>query len=62
VKQRAKTCLHHQVVEDYACRNNMEMNNNPSPGNKLGGLYPPFLKNHWRCSQAAHNKYPDDGL
>ena len=24
--------------EDYAARNNMEMNNNPSPGNKLGGL------------------------
>ena len=24
--------------EDYAQRNNMEMNNNPSPGNKLGGL------------------------
>lgn len=24
--------------EDYARRNNMEMNNNPSPGNKLGGL------------------------
>ena len=24
--------------EDYAERNNMEMNNNPSPGNKLGGL------------------------
>ncbi|MGV3491695.1 MAG: UxaA family hydrolase [Devosia sp.] len=24
--------------EDYADRNNMEMNNNPSPGNKLGGL------------------------
>ena len=24
--------------EDYAKRNNMEMNNNPSPGNKLGGL------------------------
>jgi altronate hydrolase len=24
--------------EDYATRNNMEMNNNPSPGNKLGGL------------------------
>ncbi len=24
--------------EDYAVRNNMEMNNNPSPGNKLGGL------------------------
>jgi altronate hydrolase len=24
--------------EDYTTRNNMEMNNNPSPGNKLGGL------------------------
>ena len=24
--------------EDYTRRNNMEMNNNPSPGNKLGGL------------------------
>ena len=24
--------------EDYTSRNNMEMNNNPSPGNKLGGL------------------------
>ena len=24
--------------EDYTKRNNMEMNNNPSPGNKLGGL------------------------
>jgi altronate hydrolase len=24
--------------EDYASRNRMEMNNNPSPGNKLGGL------------------------
>jgi altronate hydrolase len=24
--------------EDYAARNQMEMNNNPSPGNKLGGL------------------------
>ena len=24
--------------EDYTMRNNMEMNNNPSPGNKLGGL------------------------
>ena len=24
--------------EDYASRNKMEMNNNPSPGNKLGGL------------------------
>jgi altronate hydrolase len=24
--------------EDYTQRNNMEMNNNPSPGNKLGGL------------------------
>jgi altronate hydrolase len=24
--------------EDYTGRNNMEMNNNPSPGNKLGGL------------------------
>jgi altronate hydrolase len=24
--------------EDYATRNQMEMNNNPSPGNKLGGL------------------------
>ena len=24
--------------EDYTARNNMEMNNNPSPGNKLGGL------------------------
>ncbi len=24
--------------EDYSSRNNMEMNNNPSPGNKLGGL------------------------
>jgi galactarate dehydratase len=24
--------------EDYAARNKMEMNNNPSPGNKLGGL------------------------
>ncbi len=24
--------------EDYARRNNMELNNNPSPGNKLGGL------------------------
>lgn len=24
--------------EDYSARNNMEMNNNPSPGNKLGGL------------------------
>ncbi|HVX81387.1 MAG TPA: altronate dehydratase family protein [Devosiaceae bacterium] len=24
--------------EEYAQRNNMEMNNNPSPGNKLGGL------------------------
>ena len=24
--------------EDYAARNRMEMNNNPSPGNKLGGL------------------------
>jgi altronate hydrolase len=24
--------------EDYAARNEMEMNNNPSPGNKLGGL------------------------
>ena len=24
--------------EDYAHRNNMELNNNPSPGNKLGGL------------------------
>ncbi|MBK8085635.1 MAG: altronate dehydratase [Devosia sp.] len=24
--------------EDYSRRNNMEMNNNPSPGNKLGGL------------------------
>ena len=24
--------------EDYASRNNLEMNNNPSPGNKLGGL------------------------
>jgi altronate hydrolase len=24
--------------EDYAARNHMEMNNNPSPGNKLGGL------------------------
>jgi altronate hydrolase len=24
--------------KDYTARNNMEMNNNPSPGNKLGGL------------------------
>src|SRR6185503_11707869 len=24
--------------EDYTRRNNMELNNNPSPGNKLGGL------------------------
>src|SRR6476660_769398 len=24
--------------EDYTARNKMEMNNNPSPGNKLGGL------------------------
>jgi altronate hydrolase len=24
--------------EDYTARNNMELNNNPSPGNKLGGL------------------------
>jgi altronate hydrolase len=24
--------------EDYAARNQMELNNNPSPGNKLGGL------------------------
>jgi altronate hydrolase len=24
--------------EDYTSRNNMELNNNPSPGNKLGGL------------------------
>jgi altronate hydrolase len=24
--------------EDYTARNQMEMNNNPSPGNKLGGL------------------------
>ena len=24
--------------EDYTSRNHMEMNNNPSPGNKLGGL------------------------
>ncbi|TBW39454.1 altronate dehydratase [Siculibacillus lacustris] len=24
--------------EDYAARNRMEMNNNPSPGNKIGGL------------------------
>jgi len=24
--------------EDYTARNHMEMNNNPSPGNKLGGL------------------------
>ena len=24
--------------DDYTARNNMEMNNNPSPGNKLGGL------------------------
>jgi altronate hydrolase len=24
--------------EDYTARNNMEMNNNPSPGNKAGGL------------------------
>ena len=27
-----------QWWEDYTRRNNMEMNNNPSPGNKLGGL------------------------
>jgi altronate hydrolase len=27
-----------QWWEDYAARNKMELNNNPSPGNKLGGL------------------------
>jgi altronate hydrolase len=27
-----------QWWEDYTARNNMEMNNNPSPGNKAGGL------------------------
>jgi altronate dehydratase len=35
---RREAVEHHPLVGRLYARNNMEMNNNPSPGNKLGGL------------------------
>ena len=41
--------------EDYTRRNNMEMNNNPSPGNKLGGADDHSGKVTWGRRQGWHD-------
>ncbi len=41
--------------EDYTSRNRMEMNNNPSPGNKLGGLTTILEKSLGRGRQGRHD-------
>ena len=47
--------------EDYTKRNLMEMNNNPSPGNKLGGLTTILEKSLGRGGQRRHDDN-DGGL
>jgi altronate hydrolase len=42
--------------EDYCARNEGEMNNNPSPGNKAGGLTTILREIAWRGRQGRHHQ------